>query len=166
MAKAKRRQHIEYRLLIEHTHDETLNKHGILFLLETTKQFTNFSYVIDVKEELKGNMMTWSLRGLRAPSMNMPETGTARFTKVYFKVPKNVTFTISKKDHARASTEITFTASAIAVSDSKINFLKIYTDRKEFENKRSADTVPPEHKPDLHRAPADAAPFTQTKKKA
>ncbi|MBI2428609.1 MAG: hypothetical protein HYV29_07425 [Ignavibacteriales bacterium] len=163
MAASKQKKNIEYRLLIEHTYDDTLKKEGIMFLLETTKQFTNFSYQIDVKDVLKGNVMHWELHGLRAPSMNMPGTGTAQFTTVYFDIPKTFTFILTKTEKIQAETEIKISRSAIHVSDGQINFLKIYTDRQEFEKNRFSDAEPPEYKPNVHRAPVE--PVQPTKKK-
>lgn len=164
MARTTHKRHIEYRLLLEHTYDETLKKKGILFLLETTKQFTNFSYRIDVKEVLKGNTMHWSLHGLRAPSMNMPESGTAQFSKIYFGLPKSITYTLRKKGNVQATTEIRISSSTIKVSNSMPNFLTIYTDRQEFEKNRLSDTDPPSHKPDVHRTPVAQSPTTKKKK--
>ncbi|MEW5798949.1 MAG: hypothetical protein AB1728_08060 [Bacteroidota bacterium] len=164
MAPTKRKLHTEYRLLLEHTYDETLKKEGVLFLLETTMQFTNFSYQIDVKEMMEGTTIHWSLHGLRAPSMNMPETGTAQFSKVYFDLPKSITFILHKKEKVQASTGIKILKSSITVSDPHPNFLKIYTHRQEFENNRMNDTEPPEYKPDLHRTTVDHHTTPQKKK--
>jgi hypothetical protein len=151
MAAIKRTRAIEYRLLIEHVYDDTVKKEGVHFLLETTKQFTNFSYQIDVEQSLFGSELNWRLHGLRAPSMNMPESGNAQFSVVYFDLPKTIKFTLMKKDNVQASAEIIFTSSGINVSDSIVQFLKIYTQRQDFENSRSSDAEKPEHKPDVHR---------------
>lgn len=164
MAAAKQKQSIEYRLLIEHTYDDTVKKEGIMFLLETTKQFTSFLYQIDVRDILEGNTMRWSLHGLRAPSMNMPGTGTAQFSKTYFDIPKTIAFTLTKTGASRAESEIKISKSGIKVSNSQINFLKIYTDRAEFENNRFSDTEPPEYKPDVHRAQNEPVQTIKKKK--
>ncbi|MFA5832417.1 MAG: hypothetical protein WDA22_02965 [Bacteroidota bacterium] len=150
----QKKQSIEYRLLVQPTFDETLKKAGILFLLETSKQFTNFSYVIDVKEEVKGDRVIWTLRGLRAPSMNMPATGTAQFHTVYFDLPKKVHFTLVKKDKIKADTEFTFSAAAFKSTKETSSFLRIYTDQHEFQTNRINDVVMAEPKPDIHRDPA------------
>lgn len=161
MAAAQRTQAVEYRLLIERVFDDTLKKEGVHFLLETTKQFTNFSYQIDIEETLSGSDLNWRLHGLRAPSMNMPETGNAQFSKVYFELPKKINFTLMKKDNVRASAEIVFTSTGIKVSPSLIHFLKIYNRRQDFENNRFSDAEKPEHKPDIHRE----KPTAQQKRK-
>lgn len=161
----KNKKHsIEYRLLVVPTFDETVKKEGILFLLETTKLFTNFSYFIDIRDELNGNTLRWNLHGLKAPTMNLPATGTAQFRKVYFNLPKTIKFSLIKKENNQASTELAFLSSSVKTKDKLVNFLKIYTDVNTFELNRTADTEPPTHKPDFHRTPV-AVKQTLTKKK-
>ncbi|MCK9407858.1 MAG: hypothetical protein WCX28_03210 [Bacteriovoracaceae bacterium] len=150
---AQTKQPIEYRLLVRPTFDETLKKAGTLFLLETSKQFTNFSYVIDVKEAQEGSTLVWTLRGLRVPSMNMPTTGPAQFRKVYFNLPKKISFTLIKKGKIKADTELTFVRSVYTSATSVSAFLKIYTDELQFESNRINDVVMAEMKHDMHREP-------------
>ncbi len=159
------KQSIEYRLLVQPTFDETKNKHGILFLLETSKQFTNFSYIIDVKEIVDGRKIVWQLRGLRAPSMNMPSTGTARYSTIYFDLGKEVDFTLIKKDNIDASASLKFLPSSVKSTKSIVNFLKIYTDENEFVANRLTDADVPELKPDIHREVAKTKKLTTKKKK-
>ena len=161
MPKKNKKQSIEYRLLVVPTYDDTLKKEGTLFLLETTKLFTNFSYFIDIRDTLEGNTLQWSLHGLRAPSMNLPATGTAQFRKVYFDLPKTLQFALLKKENNKASTEFKISKSLVKSRDGLVNFLKIYTDVNTFEANRNGDIEPPVYKPDIHRAPATQ----QTKQK-
>ncbi len=143
---------VEYRLLVQQTYDETLKKSGLLFLLETSKQFTNFSYVIDVEEEeANGKEIIWRLRGLKAPSMNMPSTGTAQFQKIYFDHPKQLRFTLFKNSKTKAATEFTVGKNSVSSSRSTSMFLKIYTDEQQFESERANDSVKAELKPDVRR---------------
>lgn len=151
--KKKNENEIDYRLLITRTYDETLKKEGILFFLETTKQFTNFAYVIDIQDVQNNRALTWTLHGLRAPSMIMPTTGTAQFKKVYFDLPKKVQFTFVKKGSLRVSTDLSFLKNSFSAEKPHIGFLKIYFDENEFESNRTADSIPPELKPDVHRKP-------------
>ncbi|MGA9408374.1 MAG: hypothetical protein WBW71_14660, partial [Bacteroidota bacterium] len=51
----------EYRMLIQPTYDETLKKAGTLFLIETVKQFSNFSYEVVVEETREDKQLTWAL---------------------------------------------------------------------------------------------------------
>lgn len=158
---SQKKQSIEYRLLVQHTFDETIKKHGILFLLETTKQFTNFSYQIAVKQLFKGKDLVWSLHGLQAPSMNMPETGTAHYSAVYYDAPKLIRFTLIKKDAVRTEVEFKVLKSEIRASTVVSDFVKVYTDQAEFEANRSNDERSPElKKPGIHRTQ-----ITTTKKK-
>ena len=159
----QKKQTIEYRLLVQPTFDETLNRAGVLFLLETAKQFTNFSYVIDVKDDVVGNKIIWTLRGLRAPSMNMPATGTAQFHKIYYDLPRTVHFTLVKKEKIKADTEFTFLKEAFKSSKTMSAFLKIYTDQNEFQTKRISDVVMAEPKPDMLRE--SSSPKKQQPKK-
>lgn len=162
---AQTKQPIEYRLLVQPTYDETLKKAGTLFLLETSKQFTNFSYAIDVKDDVDGSNVVWTLHGLRAPSMNMPATGAAQFRKVYFDLPRSLHFTLIKKGKTKAVTELKFARSAYTSGRSTSAFLKIYTDEQMFEANRSGDVVMAELKPDIHREPPKKKQPPQIKSK-
>lgn len=159
-----KKQSIEYRLLVQPTFDASVNKEGILFLLETSKQFTNFSYVIDVKETVAGTTIVWKLHGLRAPSMNMPSTGTAQYSKVYFDLGKEMEFTLVKNEKVTASTTLNFSRSSVKTSNSIVRFLKIYTDEREFVNNRVTDAEIPEPKQDIHREHSETKKLTKKKK--
>jgi hypothetical protein len=162
---AKKNQPIEYRLLVRFSYDERQKKTGILFLLETVMQFTNFSYFIDVKDSINQRELQWTLHGLRAPSKNMPSTGTARFQKVYFNLPKSVRFTLVKTGTVKAETELSFSGTSVASSKSASAFLKIYTDEQAYEKNRVSDVIIAEPKPDLHREqPVVAKQLFQKKK--
>jgi len=150
-----KKQSIEYRLLIQPMFDATVKKHGFHFLLETSKQFTSFSYVIDVKETVTGNAIVWKLHGLRAPSMNMPSTGAAQYNKVYFDLGKEADFTLVKNEKVTASTSLKFSRSSVKSTKEIINFLKIYTNENEFVNNRLTDADVPQPKPDIHRDHTD-----------
>lgn len=163
---AHTKQPIEYRLLVRPTYDETLKKAGVLFHLETSKQFTNFSYVIDVTDDVEGGTVVWTLHGLRAPSMNMPATGTAQFKKVYFDLPKAVNFTLVKKGKIKAVTDLKLLKSAYTSAKTTSAFLRIYTDEHLFESNRINDVVMAELKPDLHREPPAPKKLQPHKKKA
>lgn len=159
-----KKQSIEYRLLVQQTFDATVNKEGILFLLETSKQFTSFSYVIDVKETVAGKTIVWKLHGLRAPSMNMPSTGTAQYSKVYFDLGPDIEFTLIKNEKVTASTTLKFSRSSVKSAKSVVNFLKVYTNDQEFVNNRLTDAEIPEPKPDIHREHPDTKKLHKKKK--
>lgn len=153
---------VEYRLLVQPAYDETLKKHGYLFLLETSKIFTNFSYVIDVRDVLEGNGLLWTLHGLRAPSMIMPATGSATFRKIYFDLPRTVRFTLLKSGTTKASAEIVFGKNGITATSESSTFLKVYTNAAEFDEKRTEDAGISAPKPEIRREPpAKKKPATQ-----
>jgi hypothetical protein len=97
MAK-KTRKGGEYRMLIQPTYDETLKKAGTLFLIETVKQFSSFSYEVVVEETREEKQLTWALHGLRAPELLMPSFGGAQFKKIYFDLKGIQTFILKKID--------------------------------------------------------------------
>ena len=163
--KTKKIPSIEYRLLVQHTYDDTLKKPGILFLIETTKQFTNFSYRINIRDRFDGRNLHWTLHGLQAPSMNMPESGTAQLSAVYFDAPRTIHFTLIKNDAMQAAADITILKTSIKASQSDIGFLKIYTDKHLFDHNRPLDVQTPELKPETHRVPAAPQTTTTRKKK-
>ncbi len=162
---ALKKQPIEYRLLVHHDYDETLKRPGIRFVMETSKLFTNFSYLIDVKDEAEGSSLLWTLHGLRAPSMNMPSTGAAQFQKMYFDLPRTVRFTLVKKDTVKAETTLTFLKNGIDTERTRSSFLKIYTDPQEFESQRLNDRTAAEPKPDQSRKPAPVKKSSSGKKR-
>lgn len=163
--KTKKNPSVEYRLLVQHTYDDTLKKPGILFLIETTKQFTNFSYRINIRDRFEGKNLQWTLHGLQAPSMNMPESGTAQFSAVYFDAPRTIHFTLVKNEAVHASADITVLKTSIKAIPAGGGFLKIYTDQHLFDRNRHLDARTPERKPDVRRETAAPLPPTRKKKK-
>lgn len=164
MTEHQKHESFEYRLLLTPVYDETIKKEGIRFLLETTKQFTNFAYVIDVHDVLKGSSLQWTLHGLRAPSMIMPTTGTARFEKVYFDLPKKINFTFVKKGKLQHTAAVKFLKNGFEVTADRSGLLKIYRSEQEFNDNRISDSLAPELKPDVHRGSSLTAPEQKKKK--
>jgi len=73
----------EYRLLIApHTNDRT-DRPATLVVLETAQSFAAFRYDLSVDEELKEKSLTYRVRGLRAPSLSLPQAGHASYTREY-----------------------------------------------------------------------------------
>jgi hypothetical protein len=150
---AKKKTEIEYRLLIVPAFDETLQKHGTLFLVETVKQFINFNYQILIEESSLKRTITWRIHGLSAPAMSMPAVGGAKYDKIYFDMSGTVHFTLIKKDgQENASTIKILPAGVKIVQLPEHPFMTVYTSTDEFEAKRIADMQKPSHKPDIHRA--------------
>jgi hypothetical protein len=150
---AKQKIEIEYRLLVVPAFDETLQKHGTLFLVETVKQFTNFNYQILIEESFKKRTVTWKIHGLSAPAMSMPAVGGARFDKIYFDLIGTVHFTIIKKDGETNTITVKVGPTGVKVVEVPEHaFLSVYTATDDFEAKRNDDMQKPSHKPDIHRA--------------
>ncbi len=150
---AKHHIDIEYRLLVVPAFDETLQKNGILFLVETVKQFTNFNYQILVEESCVKRTVTWKIHGLSAPAMSMPAVGGARYDKLYFTLSGTVHFTLIKKDGQENTVTVKVGPTGVKLIDMPRNsFIAVYTGSDEFEAKRTGDMQKPMHKPDIHRA--------------
>ncbi|MGA7160352.1 MAG: hypothetical protein WBZ48_05080 [Bacteroidota bacterium] len=144
----------EYRMLIQPSYDETLKKAGILFLIETVKQFSNFSYEVVVEETREEKRLTWSLHGLRAPELLMPSFGGAQFKKVYFDLKGTQTFILKKIDGETNEFRIKISPTSIAVqSITGTPFVSVYTTDAEFEEQRPKEMEIPKHKPDIKRLP-------------
>jgi len=81
--KKTKKQSPEYRLLITPQINEQEQTSKTLFLLETTRLFTNFSYELSVKEHMEGKVIRFNILGLRPPQLSLPAIGPARFTREY-----------------------------------------------------------------------------------
>ncbi|HTY10145.1 MAG TPA: hypothetical protein VMF88_03635 [Bacteroidota bacterium] len=144
----------EYRMLIQPTFDETLKKEGTLFLIETVKQFSSFSYEVVVEETREEKRLTWALHGLRAPELLMPSFGGAQFKKVYFDLKGTVTFILKKIDGEANEFKVKLSPSSAAVqSVSGKPFVTVYTSQKLFEEQRPKEMEMPKRKPDIKRLP-------------
>ncbi|HTX18495.1 MAG TPA: hypothetical protein VMG34_07530 [Bacteroidota bacterium] len=157
MAK-KKYKGIEYRMLILPFYDETLKKHGTAFLIETVKQFSNFSYEIVVEESRSEGHLTWALHGLRAPELLMPSFGGAQYRKVYFDLKGTVGFTLKKIDGELNEFKLKVLPTSVVTKDfAGIPFVSVYTSEALFEEKRPEEMEIPVHKPDIKRS-ADQSP--------
>jgi len=149
---AKKHIDLEYRLLVVPAFDETLQKHGTLFLVETVKQFTNFNYQILVEESCRKHSVTWKVHGLSAPAMSMPAVGGAKYDKIYFDMIGTVHFTMIKKDGQENTVTVKVGPTGVKVVELPSHpFMNVYTGSDEFEARRTDDMHKPSHKPDIHR---------------
>ena len=142
---------IEFRLLIHRVYDEVQKKHAIRFSLETTKQFSNFNYRIDVDDRIEGKKILWNLHGLRAPLLSMPSHGAAQCTREYEGLKGKILFGLVKRDGEEITVGVSILKSAISVEQEGHPSLKVYTSIEEFEQNRTADQEQPRQKPDKHR---------------
>ncbi|MCZ6776063.1 MAG: hypothetical protein O7D34_06375 [Ignavibacteria bacterium] len=78
-----KKQSPEYRLLIAPQFSEIDQTNKTLFLLETTRLFTNFTYELSVEEHLDGKVIRFNILGIRPPQLSLPAIGPARFTREY-----------------------------------------------------------------------------------
>jgi hypothetical protein len=148
MAKRKHRG-VEYRMLIQPTFDETLKKAGTLFLIETVKLFSNFSYEIVVKDVMERKVLNWSLHGLRAPELSMPASGAAIFRKVYFGLKGKYSFVLRKIDGEENTFDLRILASSVSVTEKPQEpFVTVYTSEKVFEANRLMESEHPKRKPE------------------
>jgi hypothetical protein len=153
MAK-KTRKGGEYRMLIQPTYDETLKKAGTLFLIETVKQFSSFSYEVVVEETREEKQLTWALHGLRAPELLMPSFGGAQFKKVYFDLKGIQTFILKKIDGEVNEFKLKISPSSVAVQTiAGTPFVSVYTTKAAFEEQRPKEMEIPKRKPDIKRLP-------------
>ena len=156
MAK-KKHKGIEYRMLIQATYDETLKRHGTSFLIETVKQFSNFSYEIVVDEKWTDNQLSWVLHGLRAPELLMPSFGGAQYRKVYFDLKGEYIFTLKKIDGEFNEITLKILPTSVAVKNFVgMPFVSVYSSETLFEEKRPDEMEIPIHKPDIKRSPEPA----------
>lgn len=161
----KRTQPIEYRLLITPTYDERVKRHGTLFLIETTKQFSAFSYQIVVQESVQGKTFLWSLHGLRAPELSMPASGAAQFRKIHYGLKGKYSFTLRKSDGTENSFEFTVLASSVRIrSDIPKPFVSLCTAEVHYEQNRARELEIPKPKADKKR-PTYPKPALLTKTK-
>jgi hypothetical protein len=156
MAK-KKHKGIEYRMLIQATYDETLKKHGTSFMIETVKQFSNFSYEIVVDEKWTDNKLSWVLHGLRVPELLMPSFGGAQYRKMYFDLKGEYTFTLKKIDGEFNEITLRILPTSVAVKNFVgTPFVSVYSSETLFEEKRPDEMEIPIHKPDIKRSPEPA----------
>ncbi len=74
----KKKQTIEYRLMISPAYDEIRKKEKTVFLFETVKEFSTFNYKISIGYELNDKILSFRLMGLQTPDFTMPSFGPAR----------------------------------------------------------------------------------------
>lgn len=149
----KQHKGVEYRMLIRPIYDETLKKSGTMFLIETVKQFSSFSYEIVVEESLEGRQLTWALHGLRAPELLMPSFGGAQFRKVYYDLKGTYVFILKKIDGEVNEFHLKILASSVTLQHRPDTpFVSFYTSEKLFEETRDGELEKPQLKPDIKRS--------------
>ena len=113
----RKRPHIEYQLFVFPSYKEVRRKATTTFRLQTTEQFSNFSYEIVVKDKVEEKKISWSIHGLRSPAVSLPSSGTAIFKKEYENLKGVHDFIITKLD----GEENAFT---LSLAENKVAILK------------------------------------------
>ena len=54
-----------------------------LITIETTKLFASFRYELSVQETIKGRELHYAIRGLKAPQLSLPSSGSAHFIREF-----------------------------------------------------------------------------------
>jgi hypothetical protein len=73
----------DYRLLIAPHTNERTDSPTTLIVLETAQSFAAFRYELSVDEERTETSLTLRVRGLRTPSLSIPEPGHASYAREY-----------------------------------------------------------------------------------
>jgi hypothetical protein len=73
----------DYRLRISRAISASTRKPCTTLTLTTEKKFTSFRYVLDIEEARDGAQVSLRVRGLQAPSLTIPRSGPAEFTREY-----------------------------------------------------------------------------------
>ena len=126
--KKRKEAHIEYRLFVFPSYKEVTRKATTTFRLQTTEQFSNFSYEIVVKDKVEEKKLSWSIHGLRSPAVSLPSSGPAIFKKEYENLKGVHDFIITKLDGEENVFSLSLAENKIAILKSpKRPFVDIVT---------------------------------------
>lgn len=117
MAKTNKTE-VEYRLYIFPKYDELKKKVATVFHLETMEEFSNFNYVIIVKEKVQGKTIQFDIHGLKTPKIALPAFGPATFTQEYENLHGRYNFLITKLDGEANEFELNISKKEITVEKS------------------------------------------------
>jgi hypothetical protein len=112
---AKKAREIEYRLTISPTLNERLQRPTTLVTIETTKHFASFRYELSVTEEQKGKSLRYTIRGLKAPQLDLPSSGSARFVREYEQLNGTYHIEVVSLDGTVNSCDVRITPKATAL---------------------------------------------------
>lgn len=125
MAKGKKPQEIEYRLIITSHYNERKQVPTTLVTIETTKAFASFRYELSVKETVKGKRLHYKILGLKAPQLDLPSSGSAQFVREYEAFKGTYDIVVESLDGTENAFEITATQKRISILKSpKIPFIE------------------------------------------
>ena len=98
----------EFRILVAPAVNERTGRPTTVVVLQTTKTFSTFRYVLAVEDRLEGSALTLKVLGLRTPNLDLPSTGPAEFRKEYEGLPDELRITVEGLDgsHSTIGTRI------------------------------------------------------------
>jgi hypothetical protein len=94
MPKRKKEHPPDYRLTVAPHINERTSRLVTLFVLETAQSFAAFRYELTVEEKSEGKAITFRILGLKTPSLSLPSSGQARFSREFENLRGTYTVTI------------------------------------------------------------------------
>lgn len=98
MPRRKKKVEPEYRLRVFHYHDERQSTKGVVFSIETVKEFVSFQYEVLLEEERNGHEISFRILGLHTPTSVMPAVGPARGVRIFENLKGKYRIRIAKPD--------------------------------------------------------------------
>ncbi len=133
MTAKKKTPSIEYRMFIAPEYDETRKKETTLFLMETIKEFSTFSYSIVVKPAVESKTIRLDILGLKTPEVTMPAFGPATKRLEIDDLHGTYTLIIAKLDGAENTFTMKRSKKGITIDDPPPGmFIEIFTESKKW----------------------------------
>jgi hypothetical protein len=125
VAAAKKAQEFEYRLIVSLHANERLQKTTTLIRIETIKPFTNFQYDLSVHEIHNKRTLSYKIRGLKTPQLDLPSTGPAQFTREYVGLRGKYHIIVEGLDGTRSECDVSITRTQLKlVKSPKTSFIE------------------------------------------
>jgi hypothetical protein len=74
---------LAYHLSVTPPNDQRGGHTGTVVSVQTSSRFASFRYALSVDEHVEGHTIYLKVRGLITPSLDLPASGPAEFTKEY-----------------------------------------------------------------------------------
>ncbi|MFN0158143.1 MAG: hypothetical protein ACKVRP_08755 [Bacteroidota bacterium] len=133
MAKERKRPDLEYRLLITPSFDERRQLPTTLFLLHTVQYFAAFQYEISVQEKVDGKSVYYKVLGLKAPQLNLPAAGHARYMREYDNLRGNYDVTVEGLDERKNTFTVKIAKEKVHIVNSPApKFVDLIVDRAKW----------------------------------
>lgn len=126
----KKQKEPEYTLHIFRHRDERINTTGIVFLVQTVKEFTNFKYQILLEGGLRGKTIELNILGLRTTPLIMPGTGPAIGRKDFPDLKGSYALMVAKLDGDKNQFQLELTAKKITITQMPSQaFIRVSTEQ-------------------------------------